>query len=200
MNLKLLRSIVKAKDVKLIDYKTSTIESVLFGKRKNQYILEECIKVALTKIEDNKKTLSAYLKKVQNSSNKKVQTLPNKKVQVSSNKKVQKSKEEKLLSYIESNRERELLEYLTERLRTGVINEDLENEIVDAVKKAKAQYNQILHNKESVGKKNMLGANKFVDALPKYIRLFVKNEGVGINNYIKHFKVIDKEFSDLKEW
>ena len=112
----------------------------------------------------------------------------------------QSSKEEKLLSYIESNRERELLEYLTERLRTGVINEDLENEIVDAVKKAKAQYNEILHNKESVGKKNMLGANEFVDALPKYIRLFVKNEGVGINNYIKHFKIIDKEFSNLKEW
>jgi len=165
----------------------------LFGTRQNEYILEECIKVALLKIDQQKKSLNMYLKSIQDKSTKSKQDKSTKSIRV-------KSKEEKLISYLESNRERELLEYLTERLRTDVINEDLENEIVDAVKKAKAQYNQILHNKESVGKKNMLGANKFVDALPEYIRLFVKNEGVGINNYIKHFKVIDKEFSNLKEW
>jgi hypothetical protein len=92
MDLKILRSIVKAEDVKIKEYKTSTIEAVLFGKRQNEYILEECIKVALNKIEDNKKILLAYLKKVQKKSNKNGQDM--------SNKKVQRNNEEKLKEYL----------------------------------------------------------------------------------------------------
>jgi len=59
--LKMLRSIINAKDVKINEYKTSTIESVLFGKRQNEYILFECINEALLKTNKNQEELIKWL-------------------------------------------------------------------------------------------------------------------------------------------
>ncbi len=97
--LKLLRSIISEKDVNLKNYKASTIRAVLFGQRQNEEILEECIKVALSKIEDNKKALNKYIKSIQkNTPEKNPKTY-------TSNK--QKENENKLLAYINSEQNQE---------------------------------------------------------------------------------------------
>lgn len=98
-NLKILRSIITPDDLKNSKYKASTIRAVLYGQRKNNEILEQCIEVALYKISEHKKTLKVFMKSIQGSyTNSKQKSTPKKNTGTYTNN-AQRNNQEKLKQY-----------------------------------------------------------------------------------------------------
>jgi hypothetical protein len=58
--LEIIRKVVKPEKIKIEDYKTSSIRSVMFGQRNNDAILKSCIKKAIEEIEEMKSKLVYY--------------------------------------------------------------------------------------------------------------------------------------------
>ena len=71
--LEIIRKLTKSKDVKIKNYKPSTIRSVMFGQRNNNEILEHLLKHSIQEIETMKKELvyalsTMYTENIQNTS------------------------------------------------------------------------------------------------------------------------------------